>query len=84
MRRPAELYLPSGASTLDYPFRDTVLTATTCGRICFNGGHTDANNPVIVSMRMIFSSLTYFDADWRGQEAIVCIRLVAETLEQFV
>lgn len=41
MQCPAERYVPStrpylGLPELDYPFHDTTVTVTTCGRICFN------------------------------------------------
>jgi putative transposase len=41
MRCTAECYVPStrpysALPELDYPFHDKTVTATTCGRICFN------------------------------------------------
>jgi putative transposase len=42
MRVPADAYLPSprvyrGLEDLTYPFHDTTITVTHCGRICFKG-----------------------------------------------
>ncbi len=42
MKVPADFYEPSprvyrGLEELTYPFHDTTMTVTSCGRICFNG-----------------------------------------------
>ena len=42
MKVPADCYEPSariyrGLEELTYPFHDTTMTVTNCGRICFNG-----------------------------------------------
>jgi putative transposase len=42
MKTPADVYVPSpriyrGLEELTYPFHDTTITVTHCGRICFKG-----------------------------------------------